>query len=837
MDILAALCVALLTLILLTLFSWLAEPRTNTDSTRATYDAARADASNARQLPSLRLLDSAHGSQATPRAPDSFLARIYSTFITRVRPLSLPAMEYLEQRALHTDIVQYLTATPRYLRSTLASFLDLDAEHHRSEITELKTALFDAQNAFCHSQQSLRTAGMKLVMSRSENNTLSRDLAHARAALCELSRVQRDSEITAAMLAKQTTELKKTQGALGSWKGELRTTQAELNAVKSELRSARHELDSANTDLDTARADLDKAHVDRDKAREDASRRRTAYHELRDLNQDVVAAYNASRSQCARMQRKHAALERYTEEVKAMAKNMLEDYGRVNEEKRKMVKDMEGMVKETRRLESEMEEVKEERKTLESENKQLHDAAADLRSQAKEAEELRGTLNAKEQELLESKAEVAKLDALVARLRQAASVVLEENDALAEEMRSMKEEVRALKAEAALSATPRMTTAMTFAPLGLSTAPPGLPSATSSTASRTLRTMPIPATASRKTPSMTGLTSTVPQHRRSTSAASSATVKSTSNATAPPMSRAPIPSMINSVDPMTSSTNMLSCSTNLMASSTNFDLMARSADSMTSSTNSMASSTMSSATLDLTSINKDRTRLMDTGDSFYQAALLSSSASFGASISSNAAQVPVGGSRDARSSSITDQPAAHTSCGTATDTEDESDMSLCEFDCSPSSWTMLSSLPSVSIPGTPPSNKSYWNDDVKILSTSDRSTGDWSVYLAPTSKSVTVEKPQSLANPTPSSLPCPQLPQFRPQLFARSPMNLGSVSLRDDLDRPERPVAGRRRALSSSCLSPPVSLPLWPRLLDSELTADGYRHVLQRRVLKRIRLE
>ncbi|KAL1724393.1 hypothetical protein EV715DRAFT_268933 [Schizophyllum commune] len=830
MDILAALGVALLTLILLTLFSWLAESRTNTDSTRATYDAARADASNARQIPSLRLLDTAHGSQATPRAPDSFLARIYSTFITRVHPFSLPAMEYLEQRAPHIDIVKYLTATARDLRSTLASFLDLDAKHHRSEINELKSALSDVQNAFCSSQQSLRTAGMKLVISRSEQNTLSRDLAHARAALCELSRVQRDFEVTTAMLAKKTTELKKTQDALGSWKGELRTTQAELNAMKSELRTARHELDTANTELDVSRTDLDKARVDRDKAREDASRRRSAYHELRDMNQDVVAAYNASRSQCARMQRKHAALERYTEEVKAMAKNMLDDYGRVNEEKRRMVRDMEGMVKEARRLESEMEEVKEEKNALESENKQPHDAAADLRSQAKEAEELRGTLNAKEQELLESKAEVAKLDALVARLRQAASVVLEENDALAEEMQSMKEEVRALRAEAALSATPRMATMMTF------THPVPMDAA-SATTSRTSRTLPTPATTSRMTPSMTGLTSTVPQHRRSTSTASSATMKPTPNATAPPMSRAPIPSMINSVDPMTSSTNMLSCSTNLMATSTNFELMASSADSMTSSTNSMASSMMSTTTLDLTSINKDRTRLMDTGDSFYQAALLSSSASFGASISSNAAQAPVEGSHDARLSIIADQPAAHSSSGNATDTEDESDMSLCEFDCSPSSWTMLSSLPSVSIPGTPPSSKSYWNDNVKILSTSDRSTEDWSVYLAPSSRSATIDKPKSSADSSSSSIPCPQLPQFRPQLFARSPMTLGSVSLRDDRVRPERPAAGRRRAWSSSCLSPPVSLPLWPRLLDSELTADGYRHVLQRRELKRIRLE
>ncbi|KAL1727864.1 hypothetical protein EV714DRAFT_286175 [Schizophyllum commune] len=834
MDILSALGVALLTLILLTLFSWLAESRTNTDSTRATYDAARADASNARQLHSLRLLDTAHGSQATPRAPDSFLARIYSTFITRVYSLSLPAMKYLEQRAPHIDIIKYLTATARDLRSTLASLLDLDAERHQVEINELKTALSDVQHAFCNSQQSLRTAGMKLVMSRSENNSLSRDLAHARAALCELSGVQRDSEITTAMLAKKTTELKRTQAALSSWKGELRTAQAELNAVKSELRTARRELDAANSDLDAARADLDQAHSDRDKAREDASRRRTACHELRDMNQDVVAAYNASRSQCARMQRKHAALERYTEEVKAMAKNLLDDYGRVNEEKRKMVRDMEAMVKEARRLESELEEVKEERKTLENENKQLQDVVADLRGQAKEAEErqreLASALREKEQELLESKDDIAKLDALVARLRQAASVVLEENDALAEEMRSMKEEVRALKAEAALSATPRLSTTMTFAP-------PVPMDAASATTSRTSRTLPTLATTSRMMPSMTGLTSTVPQHRRSTSTASSATVKPTPNATVPPMSRAPIPSMINSVDPMTSSTNMLSCSTNLMASSTNFDLMASSADSITSSTNSMASSTMSSATLDLTSINKDRTRLMDIGDSFYRAALLSSSASFGASISSNAAQAPVEGSHDARLGIITDQPAAHSSSGNVTDTEDESDMSLCEFDCSPSSWTMLSSLPSVSIPGTPPSSKSYWNDNVKILSTSDRSTEDWSVYLAPSSKSATIDKPKSSANSSSSSIPCPQLPQFRPQLFARSPMTLGSVSLRDDRVRPERPAAGRRRALSSSCLSPPVSLPLWPRLLDSELTADGYRHVLQRRVLKRIRLE
>ncbi|KAL1703588.1 hypothetical protein EV121DRAFT_207596 [Schizophyllum commune] len=831
MDILAALGVALLTLILLTLFSWLAESRTNTDSTRATYDAARADASNARQLPSLRLLDTAHGSQAPPRAPDSFLARIYSTLITRVHSLSLPAMEYFEQRAPHIDIIKYLTATARDLGSTLASFLHVDAERHQREINELKTALSDVQNAFCNSQQSLRTAGMKLVMSRSENNTLSRDLAHARAALCELSRVQRDSEVTTAMLSKKTTELKKTQDALGSWKGELRTTQAELNAVKSQLGTVRRELDAANSELDAARADLDQAHSDCDKARADASRRRTAYHELRDMNQDVVAAYNASRSQCARMQRKHAALERYTEEVKAMAKNMLDDYGRVNEEKRGMVREMEGMVKETRRLESELEEVKEEKIALESENKQLHDAAVDLRSQAKEAEELRGTLNAKEQVLLESMSDATKLDALVARLRQAASVVLEENDALTEEIRSMKEEVRALKAEAALSATPRMATAMTFAPLGLSSAPPVLPSATSATASRTLRTMPIPATTSRTTHSMTGSMSTVAQHRRSTSTTSTATARPRLTASTTP--RSPNPPMSNSTNPMTSSTNMLSCSTNLMATSTNFDLLASSANSMASSTNSMASSTMSTATLDLTSINKDRTRLMDTGDSFYQAALLSSSASFGASISSNAAQV----SRGASATSVVDEAVAAANPESVTDAEDESDMSLCEFDCSPSSWTVLSSLPSVSIPGTPPSSKSYWNDDVKILSTFNRSTEDWSVYLAPISKSVSIDKPKSLASPTPLSLPCPHLPQFRPQLFARSPMNLGSVSLRDDRDRPERPVAGRRRALSSSCLSPPVSLPLWPRLLDSELTADGYRHVLQRRVLKRIRLE
>ncbi|KAL1673395.1 hypothetical protein EV122DRAFT_222795 [Schizophyllum commune] len=508
MDILAALGVAVLTLILLTLFSWLAESRTNTDSTRATYDAARADASNARQLPSLRLLDTAHGSQATPRAPDSFLARIYSTFITRVHSLLLPAMRYLKQHASQSDvdIMKYLTATARDLQSFFVSLFNLDAERDRHEINELKTALSDVQNAFCNSQQSLKTAGMKLVMSRSENNTLSRDLAHARAALCELSRVQRDSEITAAMLAKKTTELKRTQDALGSWKGELRTTQAELNAVKSELRTARHELDTGHTDLDASRVDLDKVRVDRDKAWEDASRRRTAYHELRDMNQDVIAAYNASRSQCARMQRKHAALERYTEEVKGMAKNLLEDYGRVNEEKRRMVRDMEGMVKEARRVESELDAMTEERKTLENGRKQLEDVAADFRSKAKEAEErqreLASTLREKEQELLEAKDNIAKLDALVARLRQAASVVLEENDALAEEMRSMKEEVRALKAEAALSATPRMATTMTFAPLGLSSAPPELPSATSATASRTLPTMPIPATTSRTTHSI-----------------------------------------------------------------------------------------------------------------------------------------------------------------------------------------------------------------------------------------------------------------------------------------------------------------------------------------------
>ncbi|KAL1671026.1 hypothetical protein EV122DRAFT_285418 [Schizophyllum commune] len=291
--------------------------------------------------------------------------------------------------------------------------------------------------------------------------------------------------------------------------------------------------------------------------------------------------------------------------------------------------------------------------------------------------------------------------------------------------------------------------------------------------------------------------------------------------------------MSHTTNPMTSSTNMLSCSTNLMATSTNLDLLASSADSMASSTNSMASSTMSSATLDLTSINKDCTRLMDTGDSFYQAELLSSSASFGASISSNAAQV----SRGASATSVVDEAVAPASPESVTDTADESDMSLCEFDCSPSSWTILSSLPSVAIPGTPPSSQSYWSDGVKILSTSNRSTEDWSVYLAPISKSVSVDKPKSLASPTPLSLPCPHLPQFRPQLFARPPMHLGSVSLREDHDRPERPLAGRRRAASSSCLSPPVSLPLWPRLLDSELTADGYRHVLERRVLKRIRLE
>ncbi|KAI5828515.1 hypothetical protein K523DRAFT_307027 [Schizophyllum commune Tattone D] len=835
MDILSALGIALLTLILLTLFSWLAESRTNTDLTQATYGAARTDASNGRRSPYLRLLGSAHSSQTTPRTSDSLLTRIYTALITQVRSFSQPAIRYFDQHALQNDILKYLAATARDLRSTLASFLDLDAEHHRSQINELKTALSDVQNAFCNSQQSLRTAGMKLVMSRSENNTLSRDLAHARAALCELSRVQRDSEVTTAMLAKKTTELKKTQDALGSWKGELRSTQAELNDLKSELRTARHELDTAQTDLDASRVDLDKVRVDRDKAREDASRRRTAYHELRDMNQDVVAAYNASRNQCARVQRKHAALERYTEEVKGMAKNMLDDYGRVNEEKRKMVRDMEGMVKETRTVEAELEGLKEERKTLEFENKQLQDVVADLRGQAEEAEErqreLAGALREKEHELLESKDDKAKLDALVARLRQAASVVLEENDALAEEMWSMKEEVRALRAEAALSATPRLSTAMTFAPLGLSSAPPELPSATSATASRTLRTMHIPATTSRRTASMTGSISSVAQHRRSTSTTSTATARPSFAVSTTP--RSPNPPVSNSTNPMTSSTNMLSCSTNLMASSTNFNLMASSADSMASSTNSMASSTMSSATLDLTSINKDCTRLMDTGDSFYQAELLSSSASFGASISSNAAQV----SRGASATGVVDEAVAPANPESVTDTEDESDMSLCEFDCSPSSWTILSSLPSVSIPGTPPSSRSYWNDNVKILSTSDRSTEGWSVYLAPSSKSATIDKPKSPADSSSSSMPCPQLPQFRPQLFARSPMTLGSVSLRDDRDRPERPVAGRRRALSSSCISPPVSLPLWPRLLDSELTADGYRHVLQRRVLKRIRLE
>ncbi|KAI5892862.1 uncharacterized protein SCHCODRAFT_02503360 [Schizophyllum commune H4-8] len=806
MDILSALGVALLTLILLTLFSWLAESRTNTHPTRANEDAARGDASNARRFPSLRLLDSAYGSQVTPRAPESFLKRMCPTLITQVYSFSLPAIRFLGRHAPRSDFIKSLTATARDLRSTLAS-LNPYAERHQREINELKTALSNAQDALCNSQQFLRTAGQKLVMSRSENNTLSRDLAHARAALCELSRVKRDSEVTSAMLAKKTTELKKIQDAVGSWKGELRTTQAELNVLQSELRAARHELDSANTGLDAARADLDKARVDRDKAREDVSRRRAAYHELRDMNQDVVAAYNASRSQSARMQRKYAALERYTEEVKAMAKNLLEDYGRVNEEKRTMVRDMEGLVKEMRRVEAKLEGSKEEKQVLAKEIKQLQDVAADLRSQARETEEreheMADALREKEKELLESKSDATKLEALVARLRQAASVVLEENDALAEEMRSMKEEVRALKAEAALSSTPRMSTAMTFAP-------------TPAMVSQTLRKNPTPATISR---SLTALSSTVAQHRRSTSTASTATAEPTPRATTVLKINSLNP-MVPSATSMSSSTNMLSCSTNLMATSTN----------------SMASSTMSSATLDLTSINKERTMLMDTGDSFYQAALLSSSAGFGASISSNAALVPVEGSRDACLSIITDQPVAHTRSANATDTEDESDMSLCEFDCSPSSWTMLSSLPSVSIPGTPPSSKSYWNDHVKILSTSNRSTEDWSLYLAPTSKSVTIDKPKYLAESR-SSLPCPQLPRFRPQLFTRSPMNLGSVSLRDDRDRLERPVAGRRRAASSSCLPPPVSLPLWPRLLDSELTADGYRHVLERRVLKRTRLD
>ncbi|KAL1738519.1 hypothetical protein HDZ31DRAFT_50864, partial [Schizophyllum fasciatum] len=503
-------------------------------------------------------------------------------------------------------------------------------------------------------------------------------------------------------------------------KHDLRSARADLSTSRADLATARAALATSHAELNEATRELDAVRAARDKAREDASRRRAAYHDLREMNQDVVAAYNASRSQCARAQRRHAALERYTDELKAMAKGVLEDCGRVNEEKRGMVDQIARMAEELRSVEREVAEAKEEaakaraeKERMARENVGLREDADALRGLAKAAHErarvLEGALRERDQDVNVLTADVEKLDGVVARLRQAATVVLEENDALAAEVRLLK------------------------AP---SPAAPASPTR-------------------------------VPTDRN---IAGSAT----------------------------------DCST----------------------THLMACSTTSLSTLNLSSLRKDRTMLMRTDDSFDRAALGSSVISFAASIGSTAAHA---------SSGPTKSSPHQTVAGTGSDSCDadtvESDMSLCDFDCSPSSWTMLSSLPSVSIPGTPPSHKSYWSDYVKIFSAADHTQEDWSTYLAPKSCPHVADQLKKAC----TDVACPQIPQFRPMLFTSSPVPLDSVSMCVEAIDYQRPIAGRRRAVSSSATSAPVSLPLWPRLLEGDLAADGYRHVLEKRAAKRWR--
>ncbi|KAL1738966.1 hypothetical protein HDZ31DRAFT_50152, partial [Schizophyllum fasciatum] len=612
------------------------------------------------------------------------------------------------------------------------------ATSHRAATHKIECAIGALQHDLHASQQALRTSEQARDLARIDSDALSRDLAHARAALCELGRVQRDYELSTSMLGKKSTELRKTKDALDTARKDFEIVKAERNTLKHDLRSARADLSTSRADLATAQAALATSHAElneatreldvvraaRDKAREDASRRRAAYHDLREMNQDVVAAYNASRSQCARAQRRHAALERYTDELKAMAKGVLEDYGRVNEEKRGMVDQIARMAEELRSVEGETASAKEEaakaraeKERMARENVGLREDADALRGHAKAAHErarvLEEALRERDQDVHELTADVEKLDGVVVRLRQAATVVLEENDALAAE-------VRLLKAAA-------------------------------------------------RSPSL-----------------------------AAPASPTRVPTDLNIAGSATD------CST----------------------AHIMACSTTSSSTLNLSSLQKDRTMLMRTDDSFDRAALGSSVISFAASIGPTVAHA---------SSVLTKSPPHQTVAGTGFDSCDadtvESDMSLCDFDCSPSSWTMLSSLPSVSIPGTPPSHESYWSDDVKIFSAADHTQEDWSTYLAPKSCPHVADQLKKAC----TDVACPQIPQFRPMLFTCSPVPLDSVSMRVGTINYERPIAGRRRAVSSSATSAPVSLPLWPRLFEGDLAADGYRHVLEKRAAKRWR--
>ncbi|TRM64309.1 hypothetical protein BD626DRAFT_491422 [Schizophyllum amplum] len=697
MTLFAALVLALFTLVFLALLTNIAgQPQPAAITTPSTRTDTHELDSHVAQLPwlrtALRILISAPSSiwarvhvlaMRATLSIDFVLHYLWLSLQSFARPLQLAIPDTVPTFQPLKHALQVLKPVD-YLTPTCAS--------HR-ELEQTRRDLLGSQKELSDLQERHHIIYHDLSASRHAYATTARDLAHARAALCELGRTQRDFEVAAALLGKKTLELEAAQGDLSTTKAHLFSTEHTLSATKHDLASAREELSIAQEDLHSTKIDLASASAD-------IARRRAAYRDLREIYGDVLTSYNASRAQCARIQRKYTALdyrqqalERYTEEVKAMANGVLVANAALRKDNARLEEEMAS-------AETEMARMKEENGRLRQEVASLHALKTTVANDGQESA----------QEVTALKEEVDELKATIDRLREAGRVVLEENDNLSEQLRVLK--VQGTGKEAT-------TTAVTSAPASALTALPVRGSVTTSMPPSTIR----------------------------------------SKTSAP----------------------TTSLSTSTMASS-------------------------STMTLDLASLAKDRTLLLDANDSFAQAALRSSVASFASSSSSSVSAVLTEGRVE------------------PVDVSDisESDMSICEFDCSPSSWTTNSSLPSTAFLATPPPTNRQ--ERFQVVSSSS-SVSDWSVCFA-----IPMQPSKSFDYTSVPSLLDLQAPCFRPQLLTSS-SDLGSIYLREA----HRPLAGLRRASSCEALVP-MSLPLWPRLLEGELTAEGYRHALEQRAVKRVRL-